>query len=119
VEKRRQQRGETLPPDHAAWQLEAHYVALAVVNLIYCFSSQRVVLGGGVMQQPGIIDRVRGEVRRTINNYLQTDRITRDIQQLIAPPGLGMTPQFRIVNQLGNCPSSSSIFQLIYLVTGK
>ncbi|NTU63233.1 MAG: ROK family protein, partial [Chloroflexi bacterium] len=43
VEKRWQQRGETLPPDHPAWQLEAHYVALAVVNLIYCFSPQRVV----------------------------------------------------------------------------
>jgi fructokinase len=24
-----------------------------------------------------------------INNYLQTDRITRDIDQLIVPPGLG------------------------------
>jgi fructokinase len=89
VEKRWQQRGETLPPDHPAWQLEAHYVALAVVNLIYSFSPQRVVLGGGVMQVPGIIDRVRGEVQRTINNYLQADRITRDIDQLIVPPGLG------------------------------
>jgi fructokinase len=88
VEKRWQQRGETLPPDHPAWQLEAHYVALAVVNLIYSFSPQRVVLGGGVMQVPGIIDRVRGEVQRTINNYLQADRITRDIDQLIVPPGL-------------------------------
>jgi fructokinase len=89
VEKRWQQRGETLPPDHPAWHLEAHYVALAVVNLIYCFSPQRVVLGGGVMQQPGIINSIRGEVQRTINNYLQSDRITRDIHQLIVPPGLG------------------------------
>jgi fructokinase len=89
IEKRWQQRGETLPPDHPAWQLEAHYVALAVVNLIYGFSPQRVVLGGGVMQQPGIIDRIRGEVQRSINGYLQSDRITRDIDQLIVPPGLG------------------------------
>jgi fructokinase len=89
VEKRWQQRGETLPPDHPAWELEAHYVSLAVTNLIYCFSPQRVVLGGGVMQQPGIIDRIRGEVQRTINNYLQTECITRDIDQLIVPPGLG------------------------------
>jgi len=57
--------------------------------LIYCFSPQRVVLGGGVMQQPGLIDRVRREVQRSINNYLQSDRITRDIDQLIVPPGLG------------------------------
>ncbi len=89
VEKRWQQRGETLPPDHPAWPLEAHYVALAVVNLIYCFSPWRVVLGGGVMQQPGIIERIRGEVQRSINGYLQSERITRDIDHLIVPPGLG------------------------------
>ena len=89
IEKRWQQRGETLPPDHPAWQLEAHYVGLAVTNLIYTLAPQRVVLGGGVMQQPGIIDRVRSEVQRLINGYLQTDRITRDIDQLIVPPGLG------------------------------
>jgi fructokinase len=89
VEKRWQQRGETLPPDHPAWPLEAHYVALAVANLIYSFSPQRVVLGGGVMQVPGIIERIRGEVQRLINGYLQSDRITRDIDQLIVPPGLG------------------------------
>jgi fructokinase len=89
VEKRWQARGETLSPDHPAWDLEAHYVALAVANLILCFAPQRVVLGGGVMQVPGIIERVRDEVQRTINGYLQADRITRDIDQLIVPPGLG------------------------------
>ena len=89
VEKRWQQRGETLPPDHPAWELEAHYVALAVVNLIYSFSPQRVVLGGGVMQQAGLIDRVRSETRSLINGYLQTDRITHHIDQLIVSPGLG------------------------------
>jgi fructokinase len=89
IEKRWNRRGETLRPDHPAWQLEAHYVALAVANLIYAFSPQRVVLGGGVMQQPGIIDRVRREVQQIINGYLQTDCITRDIDQLIVAPGLG------------------------------
>ena len=64
-------------------------MALAVVNLIYCFSPRRVVLGGGVMQQPGIIDRVRSEARSLINGYLQSNRITREIDQLIVTPGLG------------------------------
>jgi predicted NBD/HSP70 family sugar kinase len=41
--------------------------AAVVVNLIYSFPPQRVVLGGGVKRQPGIIDRVRGEVQRLIN----------------------------------------------------
>ncbi len=89
VEKRWNRRGETLPPDHPAWQLEARYIAYAVANLIYAFSPQRIVLGGGVMQQAGLLDRVRHEVQRIINGYLQSDRITRDIDQLIVAPGLG------------------------------
>jgi len=89
IEKRWNCRGETLPPDHPAWQLEARYIAYAVANLIYAFSPQRIVLGGGVMQQAGLLDRVRREVQGIINGYLQTDRITRDIDQLIVAPGLG------------------------------
>ncbi len=89
LEQRWKQRGETLPPDHPAWALEARYIAYAVANLIYAFSPQRVILGGGVMQQAGLIDRVRGEAQRLINGYLQSDRITRYIDQLIVPPGLG------------------------------
>lgn len=89
IEQRWQQRGETLPPDHPAWQLEARYIAYAVANMIYAFSPQRIVLGGGVMQQAGLLDRVRREVQSIINGYLQSDRITRDIDQLIVAPGLG------------------------------
>ena len=46
------------------------------------------LLGGGVMQQAGLIDRVRREAQSLINGYLQTDRITHDIDQLIVLPGL-------------------------------
>lgn len=60
-----------------------------MANLIYAFSPQRIVLGGGVMQQTGLLDRVRREVQGIINGYLQSDRITRDIDQLIVAPGLG------------------------------
>jgi fructokinase len=87
--KRWGQPAETLPPDHPAWQLEAHYVALAVVNLTLVLSPQRIVIGGGVMQQAGVIEMVRREVVQLLNGYLQSDRITRDIDHFIVPPALG------------------------------
>jgi len=40
-----------LPAGHPAWQLEAYYIALALNNLICALSPQRIVLGGGIMQQ--------------------------------------------------------------------
>ncbi len=87
--KRWGQPAETLPADHPAWQLEAHYIALAVMNLTLVVAPQRIVIGGGVMQQPGLIDNVRREVVESLNGYLQTDRITRDIDQFIVLPALG------------------------------
>jgi fructokinase len=87
--KRWGQPAETLPADHPAWQLEAHYIALAVMNLTLVVSPQRIVIGGGVMQQTGVIEMVRREVVQLLNGYLQTDRITRDIDHFIVPPALG------------------------------
>ena len=87
--KRWGQPAETLPADHPAWQLEAHYIALAVMNLTLVVAPQRIVIGGGVMQQPGLIENVRREVVESLNGYLQTDRITRDIDQFIVLPALG------------------------------
>ena len=34
IEKRWGQKAETLPPEHPAWELEAHYIALALANFI-------------------------------------------------------------------------------------
>jgi fructokinase len=87
--KRWGQPAETLPSDHPAWQLEAHYIALAVMNLALVVSPQRIVIGGGVMQQTGVIENVRREVVQLLNGYLQSDRITRDIDHFIVPPALG------------------------------
>lgn len=38
-----------------AW---AHEVAIGLVSLVYAFSPEAVVLGGGVMQQPGLVEAV-------------------------------------------------------------
>lgn len=83
------QPGETLPADHPAWALEARYIGLALANLILSFSPQRVVVGGGVMQQAGLYTLVQHEVQQIINGYIQSDRINKYIDQYIVPPALG------------------------------
>lgn len=83
------QRAETLPPDHPAWQLEAHYLALALSNLILTISPQRIILGGGVMSEPHVFAAVRAQVLQLLNGYVQAPEITQRIDQYIVPPGLG------------------------------
>jgi fructokinase len=82
-------RGEKLPPDHPAWALEAHYIALALVNYILVLSPQRIILGGGVMDQTQLFPMIRREVVELLNRYVQTQQIMETIDTYIVPPSLG------------------------------
>ena len=81
LEARWGQRGETLPPEHPAWDLEAHYIALGLATWICTLSPQRIILGGGVMRQAHLFPRIRGQVLTLLNGYIQAPEIV--------PPVLG------------------------------
>ena len=51
--------------------------------------ARSIVLGGGVMHQPGLIERIRQEVQALLNGYIQDPRIERSIDSYIVLPGLG------------------------------
>lgn len=89
LEDRWGQRGETLPPDHAAWPLEANYLALGLMNIICVLSPQRIIMGGGVMEQPRLFPLVRQRVQELLNGYVQAPEISERIDDYIVPPGLG------------------------------
>lgn len=64
-----------LPPDHAAWRVEADYLAQACANVACVLSPQVVVLGGGVMGQPHLLEMVRARAAQLANGYLPLPRI--------------------------------------------
>jgi fructokinase len=80
---------DLLPADHQAWDLEAHYLASALTNLICTLSPQRIILGGGVMEQSHLFPRIRKKVQKMINEYIQLPEIQTDIDGYIVPPKLG------------------------------
>jgi fructokinase len=61
---------ETIDDPHA-WELEAEYLALGLVNVITILSPQLIVLGGGVPKQPGLIPRVRELVGELLAGYVE------------------------------------------------
>lgn len=89
LEARWGQVGETLPPEHEAWLLEAHYLALGVVNIMMVLSPQLVVMGGGVMEQEQIFSHIHREVKTLLNGYIQSPATTHAIDRYIVPPALG------------------------------
>lgn len=89
LEKRWEQKAETLPPEHPAWDLEAHYIALALSSFIVTLSPQRIILGGGVMSQTFLFPMIRQKVQEYLNGYVQSPALGDDISRFIVPPGLG------------------------------
>jgi fructokinase len=79
----------SLPPDHPAWDLEAHYLALALVNLTVTLSPRRILLGGGVMQQPHLFQMIREKFSELLNGYVRHPDILNRVDEYIQPPKLG------------------------------
>ena len=89
IETRWGQKGETLPRDHPAWQLEAHYLALGFVNLICTLSPHRIIIGGGVMDQDQLFPMIRKKVQVLLSDYISAREILEHIDHYIVPPKLG------------------------------
>ena len=71
---------ESLPDLHPAWDLQAHYLALALQNWACVLSPERVVIGGGAMR-PAIFPQVAAELEVLLNGYMRPPDL--------APPLLG------------------------------
>ena len=72
-----------------AWDLEARYLALGIVCVICVLSPERVVIGGGVMNRPGLLELVRSEVVGLMNGYLAAPVLGDGISGFVTAPALG------------------------------
>ncbi len=69
IETRWGKPGHELPDDHPAWGLEAQYLAIGCLQLTAAWSPDLILLGGGVSQKSGLIDRVRDELVKLAGGY--------------------------------------------------
>lgn len=83
------QPAKSLPADHPAWDLEAHYIALGLQAVICFVSPQRILLGGGVMEQRHLFPLIRQKVQSYLNGYVHAEAILTGIDEYILPPALG------------------------------
>jgi fructokinase len=81
--------GAIVPETDAFWNIEADYIASALMNYILILSPQKIILGGGVMQREFLFPKVRSRVRKLLNGYVSSKNLLEHIDQYIVPPGLG------------------------------
>lgn len=88
IEKRWNCSAKELTPDHAAWDLEADYLAQMCVNAIVMISPEKIILGGGVMQQKHLFPRIHKRVQALLNGYVCHAMVEDRIEEYIVEPGL-------------------------------
>ena len=89
MEKRWGTKAQDLPTDHEAWELEAAYLAQMCMNAVCAFSPEKIILGGGVMQQKHLFPLIRRKTLELLNGYIQAKGILEHIDSYIVEPGLG------------------------------
>jgi fructokinase len=89
IEKRWGTKAHLLPADHIAWEFEADYLAQAIMNTVLFVSPQRIILGGGVMEQLHLFPMIRRNVLARLNGYISSTAIVDHIDEYIVPPALG------------------------------
>ncbi|MBT3313752.1 MAG: ROK family protein [Anaerolineae bacterium] len=75
IEKRWGEKAEDIPVGHPAWEVEASYIARALRSFICTLSPERIILGGGVMQQAHLFPLIRQKILEELNGYMKLPKM--------------------------------------------
>ncbi len=77
-----------LPPEHAAWRLEADYLASLCHNLTLALQPDRIVIGGGV-SRPALLELVRARLGERLAGYESRLATAAAVADYVVAPALG------------------------------
>ena len=88
IEARWGKKAAELADEPLVWEIESYYIAQALVDFIMILSPQKIILGGGVMQQEQLFPLIRRQVKEMVGGYLSTPEL-EDLEHYIVPASLG------------------------------
>lgn len=77
-------KGEMLPKDHKVWKFQANYIAQALVNYTLTLCPEKIILGGGVMNQEHLLEKIKEQFVIELADYVSID----NVDDFIVPWGL-------------------------------
>ncbi|MCJ7843221.1 ROK family protein [Lederbergia sp. NSJ-179] len=89
IEKRWGKKGIDLQDQQKVWEIEAYYLAQALMQFILIVSPKKIIMGGGVMKQKQLFPLIQKKVQELLNGYVAVPQITEEMDQYIVPPALG------------------------------
>ena len=89
IEERWGKKGHELEEIKEVWEMEAFYLAQAIANFVLILSPEKIIVGGGVMNQKHLFPMIREEVIKNLAGYINKKEILEGIDSYIVPPLLG------------------------------
>ena len=86
MESRWGNEASNLSKSHKAWEKEAELLAYGLINIISNHSPDKIILGGGVMNQKQLFPMIRSNIEKAWNNYTPLVPLS----DLISEPDLGI-----------------------------
>lgn len=87
LEERWGKPGIELVENKEVWEMEAYYIAQALVDYVMMLSPQKIILGGGVMHQEQLFPLIREKFKEMLNGYIDTKEL-ENLDNYIVPPSL-------------------------------
>lgn len=79
---------ETFGDDHPAWEVMVEALGQMSHNLLLTLSCERIIFGGGVMQRPGLLERIADYTETSLQGYLSPTGVSQ-LRDVFTLPGLG------------------------------
>ncbi|MEA3198449.1 MAG: fructokinase [Gammaproteobacteria bacterium] len=78
-----------LDESHPQWEIEADYLGQLCAQLVAAVSPQRIIMGGGVMNQLRLLPLIRLRMRHWLGGYINRSEILDGADNYVVAPGLG------------------------------
>jgi fructokinase len=78
-----------LDESHPQWEIEADYLGQLCAQLVAAVSPQRIIMGGGVMNQLRLLPLIRLRMRHWLGGYINRSEILDGADHYVVAPGLG------------------------------
>nr|WP_263314888.1 ROK family protein [Mammaliicoccus sp. Marseille-Q6498] len=84
IEKRSGIKAEYIEEQDIIWDMVAYYIAQAAFNTTLLLSPEKIILGGGVMHQSHLLDKIHTQFEKLNNEYVTTP----PVEEYIVKPSL-------------------------------
>ncbi|MGM0216260.1 ROK family protein [Enterococcus sp. AZ109] len=95
-------KGQDLPADHPIWDMQAYYIGQALMSYVLTLAPEKIVLGGGVMNQDHLLMKIRQAFVEQMAGYMETPAVSDYIVRWGLPNESGIIGSLLLAEEVMN-----------------